>query len=133
MHVIRLLVASFRSYFAIFGVLSSIAVFHPLGAFFRFTPSDVNRDHRLGSYLPAKGDEVIRVNLVEVVAVGIWLGLDLSCGLQRTSLIDRKQSVFPTIFTGEISSWPTQQSRADGFEVGHHIAPHPVEIILRHH
>ena len=96
----------------------------------RIDPAEV---HWLRTDLAAKRDEVVRVNLVEVVAVGIWLGLDLSCGLQRTSLIDRKQSVFPTIFTGEISSWPTQQSRADGFEVGHHIAPHPVEIILRHH
>ena len=108
----------------------AVAVFHPGGILLGSIPTGVDGDERLGADLPAQGNKVVGVDLAVIVTHGVGLGLQAQIGLEGGAHIHRQKAVHPVEFPGEVSAWPAQHFDAQFLHGFHHIAAHPVEVVL---
>ena len=132
LYVVRLGKATLDAKLSVGRILVTVAVFHPGGALLGCIPSGVDGDVRLGSHLTAERDKIIGVDLVEVIAQRMGLGLEIHAGLKGCALVHRKQTVEPVVLARKVTTRPAQNLDAHFLDAGHDLFPHAVEIIGVH-
>ena len=133
LYVVRLFMAALCAKTAVLAVGRPVAVFHPGGAFFRRIPRQIKRDIGFCTDFAAECDEVIRVNFMHIVAVGIGLRFILHIRLKGRALIHGQEHVLPAVFAGKVTARPAEYSNAHVFQQTYNVLPHAVEMLARQH